>query len=312
MANLILSFEVVAPLLILMLLGAFMLRVKLFDSDMVSKLNKAAFKVFIPVLIFNNVYTSNIEEIKNIRPALFSAAVLSVAFIITMLIIPLIEKNPKKRGVMVQGIGRSNFVIYGLPLTLSLCGEEVLGKVSVEVCIVIPIINVFSVIALEIFRGGRPNLKKVLKGVITNPLIIASLLGIAALISGIKFPKVIEGALSDTGKIATPLSLIILGASINFSAVHKNLRQLIIVLFGKLILIPLIGFTLAVIFNMPKEDIAVFIAVFASPTAVSSYTMAQQMDGDSDLAAQIVAFGTTFSILTVFLWVFVLKQLSLI
>lgn len=312
MSNLILSFEVVAPLLILMLLGAFMLKIKLFDADMVTKLNKVSFKVFIPVLIFYNVYNSSIEEIKNIRPAIFSAIVLSGAFIITMLIIPLLEKNPQKRGVMVQGIGRSNFVIYGLPLALSLCGEEVLGKVSVEVAIVIPIINVFSVIALETFRGGRPELKKVLKGVLTNPLIVASVLGICVLVSGIRFPEIINGALGDVGKIATPLSLIILGASINFGAVHKNLRQLVIVLCGKLIIVPLIGFTLAVLFNMPKEDMAVFIAVFASPTAVSSYTMAQQMDGDSDLAAQIVAFGTTFSILTVFLWVFILKQLNLI
>lgn len=312
MQNLILSFEVVAPLLLLMVLGSVMLRLRLFDAYTVSKINKASFNVFIPVLVFNNVYNSSIEEIRNIRPAIFAAAVLSGVFIVTMIIIPLIEKDSRKRGVMTQGIGRSNFVIYGLPLALSLCGEQIMGKVSVEVTIVIPIINMFSVIALEIFRGGRPNIKKVLKGIVTNPLIIASVLGICALVSGIRFPKVIDGTLNDIAKIATPLSLIILGASINFSAVHKNLRQLIIVLCGKLVIVPLIGFTLAVLFNMPKDDMAVFIAVFASPTAVSSYTMAQQMDGDSDLAAQIVAFGTTLSIVTVFLWVFILKQLNLI
>lgn len=312
MQNLILSFSVVLPLVILMLLGIFMRRINLFDSETVLKLNKAVFQVFLPVLIFNNVYTSSIEDIKNIKPAIFGASVLAGAFIVTMLLIPFIEKDNRKRGVMVQGMCRSNFVIFGIPLALSLCGPEVMGKVSVEVTIVIPVINILSVVALELFRGGRPNVKKMIKGVITNPLIIGSLLGILTLISGIKFPKVIDTSLSDIAKIATPLSLIILGASINFGAIHKNLRQLIITLCGKLVLVPLVGLTIAIACGMPKEDIAVFISVFASPTAVSSYSMAQQMDGDGDLAAQIVAFGTTFSIVTVFLWVFILKQLSFI
>ena len=52
--------------------------------------------------------------------------------------------------------------------------------------------------------------------------------------------------------------------------------------------------------------------MFASPTAVSSFQMAMQMDGDSDLASQIVVFTSAFSIVTVFSWIFVLKQLSLI
>ncbi len=52
--------------------------------------------------------------------------------------------------------------------------------------------------------------------------------------------------------------------------------------------------------------------IFASPTAISSFTMAQKMDADSDLAAQIVVFTSAFCILTVFLWIFLLKQFSLI
>ena len=83
-------------------------------------------------------------------------------------------------------------------------------------------------------------------------------------------------------------------------------------LFTKLIILPVIGFAVGVLFGMSKTDLAVFIAIFASPTAVTSYTMAEQMGGDGELAAQIVAFGTAMCILTVFMWVFVLKQINLI
>jgi len=59
-------------------------------------------------------------------------------------------------------------------------------------------------------------------------------------------------------------------------------------------------------------ELIALMLIFASPTAISSFTMAQKMDGDSELAAQIVVFTSAFCILTVFLWIFTLKQFSLI
>lgn len=312
MENLIVSFNVVAPLLMLMLLGAFALRLHIFDEVTVKKMNSAVFKVFLPVLIFNNLYNSSIDDIRNINTGLYAAGILAGAFIVSLLIVPMIEKNPQKRGVMVQGICRSNFVIFGVPLCMSICGESILGKISVAVAIVVPVLNVCSVIVLEYFRGGKPDVRKMIKGILTNPLIIASVVGLIVLLSGIKLPGIIRTAVNDVAKIATPLALILLGASINLSKVRGNLRQLAVAICGKLIIIPFVGISIAAILGMRGGDIALLIAALASPTAVSSYPMAQQMSGDGELAAQIVAFGTVLCIVTVFLWVFVLKQLGLI
>ena len=312
MSNLIVSFNVVAPLLMLMLLGAFLLRIHIFDSEIVKKMNAAIFKVFLPALIFNNLYTSSINDVKDIRTGVYAAIVLALSYLVSMVFVSLVEKDSRKRGVMAQGICRSNFVIFGVPLCRAICGDAILGKISVAVAIVVPVINIFAVFTLEFFRGGKPSPKKMLKGIITNQLIISSVLGLIVLLTGIKLPEIIEKAVSDTAKIATPLALILLGASVNFGTVKGNLRQLIYTITGKLIIVPLIGISIAVFMGLRTGDLALLIAAFASPTAVSSYPMALQMDGDGDLAAQIVAFGTVACIATVFLWVFMLKQLSLI
>ncbi len=312
MENLVVSFKVVAPLIILMLLGAFMLRVHIFDDATVKKMNTAVFKVFLPALIFYNIYNSSIDDIKDIRAALYAAIVLMLAFAVFSVLICPIEKDPRKRGVMVQGICRSNFVIFGVPLCVSLCGEQILGKISVAVTIIIPLINILSVVVLEIFRGTKPSVKKILKGIITNSLTIASALGMLALVSGIKLGGVLTSALGDVSKIATPLALVLLGASIDIKKVRGNLRHLFITVFGKLIAVPFIGIFIAVLMGMRNGDLALLIAALAAPTAVSSYPMALSMDGDGELAAQIVAFGTVLCIVTVFLWVFVLKQLGLV
>ena len=312
MENLIVSFEVVAPLLILMLLGGFLRRIQVFDENTVKKMNASIFKVFLPTLIFYNLYKSSVDDIKNIDTALYTAGVIICAFLLSAVVVFLVEKDNAKRGAMVQGMCRSNFVIFGVPLCASICGDSITGKISVAVAIVVPLLNILSVLVLEFFRGGKPSIKKMIKGIITNPLIIASLLGIVVLISGIKFPILIEKSVNDVAKIATPLALILLGASVNMRSVRGNLKQLVIAVTGKLILIPFVGISIAAILGMRGGDIALLISALASPTAVSSYPMALQMDSDGDLAAQIVAFSTTLCIVTVFLWVFVLKQFGLL
>ena len=312
MENLLVSFNVVAPLIILMLLGMLLLRVHIFDENTVKKMNVSVFRLFLPVLIFNNMYNSSVEDVKNVGTALYTAAVIIGAFVLSAVFVSIVEKDPKKRGSMVQGMCRSNFVIFGVPLCVAISGEGVLGKVSVAVAIVVPVLNVLSVIVLEYFRGGKPDIKKMIKGIITNPLIIASLLGFIALISGIKFPKIISTSINDVAKIATPLALILLGASIKLSALKGNIKELIISIAGKLVVIPFVGIFIAALIGMRGGDIALLIAALASPTAVSSYPMALEMGGDGELAAQIVALGTTLCIITVFLWVFALKQIGLI
>ena len=222
MQNLIVSFNVVAPLLILMLLGGFLLRIHIFDTATVKKMNSAIFKVFLPALIFNNIYNSSIDDVKNIKTALYIVVIVVVMYLSSLLYVALTEKDNKKRGVMAQGMCRSNFVIFGLPICMLICGDEVMGKVAVAVAIVVPVLNIFSVLSLEIFRGGKPNLKKILKGIATNPLIIASVIGIIVLVSGIKLPSIIENAVSDVSKIATPLALVLLGASVNFSHILSS------------------------------------------------------------------------------------------
>jgi len=312
MENLKISFEVIAPLLVLMLLGGFLRKVKVFDENTVKKMNAAIFKAFLPTLIFYNLYKSSIDDVKDVGTALYASGVLIGAYLLSAFIVCAVEKDNAKRGAMVQGMCRSNFVIFGAPLCISICGEGIAGKISVAVAIVIPVINILSVITLEFFRGGKPSIRKMLKGVITNPLIIASAIGIVVLLSGIKLPALAEKSVSDVSKIATPLALILLGASVNLGSIKGNLKQLIIAVTGKLIVIPLVGITGAVLLGMRGGDVALLIAALASPTAVSSYPMALQMDSDSELAAQIVAFDTTICIITVFLWVFTLKQLGLI
>jgi len=312
MENLILSINVVLPLFLTMALGYVLKRLKMFDDNTLKVMNSITFKAFLPLLLFYNIYKTDLKGA--INPKLICFALISVTptFIVLCILIPLIEKDNKKRGVLIQGIFRSNFIIFGLPVACSLFSEDKVGVVAILIATVVPFFNMLAVISLEIFRCGKLDIKNTLKGIITNPLIITSAIGLLFLIFGIKLPTAIEKSISDISRIATPLSLILLGGSFSFTDVKAHLKQTIIGVTGRLIVVPSILMPISIWLGFRDIELIALMLIFASPTAISSFTMAQKMDGDSELAAQIVVFTSAFCILTVFLWIFTLKQFSLI
>ncbi len=96
--------------------------------------------------------------------------------------------------------------------------------------------------------------------------------------------------------------------SFEITKIGNNFRQLIFGVLGKLVLSPLIFLAAAVFLGFRKVELASIMVAFAAPTAVNSYIMAQQMNGDSELAAEQVVTSSAFSILTIFLCIFIFKQ----
>lgn len=312
MENFILSFNVVTPLFLIMSLGYYLKYIKLLDKQTLNVMNSVCFKVFLPILLFFNIYQSDVKSSFNINLITFSVSSIVILFIVLCFLIPKIEKDNKKRGVMIQGIFRSNFVIFGMPIATSIYGEVNIGTTALLIAVIVPLFNLLSVISLELFRDGEINLKKILKGIITNPLIIASAIGILFVTLNITLPTFIEKSVSDIAKIATPLSLILLGGSFSFSHIKEYLNHTIIIVFNKLIFVPLIFIPIAIKLGFRGIELLTILLIFAAPVAVSTFQMSKQMDGDSTLAEQSIVFTCLFCIPTVFLWILTLKQLSLI
>jgi predicted permease len=313
MENLILAFDVVLPLFLMMALGYFIKCIKMVDDGTLKKMNNVVFRVFLPILLFYNIVSTDLTTAFN-GPLILTAVLFVLGeFGLCMIVVPLVEKEKRRRGVLIQGIMRSNFVIFGLPVLVSLCGEgSNTGAVSLVIAVVVPMFNAFSVIGLEINRGGRLNFFKILKSVAANPLIIASVLGLVMLALGLKLPQVLLKPVGDLAKVATPLALVILGAEFNFSSIKGCARQLVMGVTGRLVVMPLIFLTIAILLGFRGEELIALMVMLAAPPAVSSFTMAQQMDGDSELAGGLVVFGSLFAVLTMFLWIFALKTLALI
>ena len=312
MENIILAFKVVFPILVYISLGYFFKSIKLYDTKGIKVVNDLVFKLFLPCLLFYNIYTTNVDEILNIPFIIYAISFVVIMFIILMVTVPFFIRDNSKCGVFIQGIFRSNFVLFGLPVSTTLLSEGNAGLTSLSIAFIVPLYNVLAVICLERFRKNKVNFWAIIKGILKNPLIIASALGVVFLVLDIKMPDFCGNVVRDLSRVATPLALVGLGGSFTFSAIKGNTLKLMFLLLFKLLIVPFTAIFLgAYVFGFEGAAIVTLISAFASPTAVSSFTMAQSMGGDSDLAAQTVVFTSVFSILTVFFIVAVTKSLNL-
>ncbi len=313
MESIKLSFEAIMPIFILMLIGYFIKKIKLADKKSLDVMNKLIFKIFLPVLLFYNIYNTKTADVFNLRLIVFTIVGILFIFVLGYFAVILLTKDDKKRGVMLQGFFRANFAILGVPLVSYICGDKTSGLASLMVAVVIPVFNTLAVVALERFRGGNSRLDiiKLLKGVISNPLIIGCVIGIIFFVLKIKLPSLIEKSVKDVASIATPLSIIVLGSEFEFSDIKGYFKENVIVVATRLIIVPLIIIPVAVLFGFTGEALACLLVIFASPIAVSSFAMAQQMDGDETLAVQVIAISSALCIVTLFLWIFTLSFLGL-
>jgi len=309
MQNILHLIEALAPLLFLILLGFIIKKSKLITKETTISMNKVVFSVFLPTLIFYNLYKADAEEIFN-WPVVFFAVAFTVAiFLLSLIIIPVMEKQNSKRSVLIQCVFRSNMLLLGLPIATELCGAAGTAMVTLIISVVTPIYNILAVLCFEIFDNSNFSIKRAFINILKNPLIIASVLGLGALFLNIQLPYICDRFLSDIAKIATPLALILLGGY--FEIRHSEFRLIIIGLFGRLIIAPGLCIAGSILMGFRGVELISLMAVSCTPTAVSSFTMASELRGDTALASDLFIYGTVASVITIPGWIYLVQRLGL-
>ena len=311
MENLMISANAVLPMCLVMALGYGTRRLGWLRREEISTINKIAFRIFLPCLLYYNIYCYDLSG--SFDPLLMAYAVGGVllTFGLALGYTLLTEKLPERRGVLIQGMFRSNYVIMGIPVATALLGADQLGTVSILIAVIVPLFNMLAVVVLEVFRGQKPKPLHILGQIAKNPLVIGSVLGILTLVAGIRLPHILEQTIQSVSAIASPLQLFLLGAFFQFSGLKTYRRELVTVSIAKLIVSPGLFLGLGALLGFRGVAFVSLIGIFASPTAVNSFTMAQQMGGDAELAGDIVVTTSAASILTMFLWIFLFKSLGM-
>ena len=197
-----------------------------------------------------------------------------------------------------------------MPIAMELLPGGNLGVTALMIAIVVPLYNIAAVLVLEYFRGGKPKIGKVLLAVAKNPLLIASVLGLLAKAVHLMLPGVLASFASKMNGAATPVILLLLGASFESRDLSSYKKELLICVGLRLVIFPGAILSLAMALGIRGMEFVTLLALCAAPTAVNSFNMAQQLGGDSQLAGSAVVTSTAFSCVTLFIWITLFKQLG--
>ncbi|MEJ5263143.1 MAG: AEC family transporter, partial [Ignavibacterium sp.] len=128
----------------------------------------------------------------------------------------------------------------------------------------------------------------------------------------IKLPSIVITTGNYLSELALPLALIGIGGSLNLEQIKKASALAFTSSVIKLIIIPLILTTIAFVFGYSGVDLGIMFILFASPTAIVSFIMAEAMGANSKLAGNIILISTLGSVFTIAAGILILKSFGLI
>lgn len=330
--SLLFSVNAVFPIILVAGLGFWCRKKGTISDEFLNTGNRFCFRYCFFALMFCNVY--KIEAFSDIRwnSVVTELIIIALLYCLGLMYVIFFVPDRKQKGVILQAFYRSNFAIIGIPLANNIYGEQ--GQIAAALisAVSIPVFNVLAVFSLTVFLGNRKDplsktLLSMLRKIVTNPLILGAGAGLLCIAvrpycgewrlatSNLKF---VYKALEALSGIATWLSLVILGGRFRFSAAKGLFPQIAAGVLARLLLAPVLGMTLAVylpswlnLAPLSGADYAAFFALFASPIAIASVAMADQMENDSELAGQILVWTTLFSAFTLFFQAAFLRHIGL-
>jgi predicted permease len=263
-----------------------------------TQLNRLSFYILLPALLFHKITTAARESL---APAMWIGIMLCVCSIIITIAALLWGRwmklsAPSLRSLM-QASMRGNIAYSGLPIVLFMFGADseaaqlaVLGLIPS-----VPFYNFLAVIILTPRQGAGhlTRMRRTAESILRNPLIISCVLGLICMLTQIKIPEPVMRAITNLGQAALPCALLSLGSGLSFKTINAQLKPAAAATLLKLIAMPLVGYALIRLLNIRDDQFLVISMIYlASPAAVTSYVMAEQMGADKELAASVVTLST--------------------
>ena len=293
MTNIALAF---APVFLLIVAGQVMRRREWVSDAFWRPAEAMTFYVFFPALLVAKIARADLAGLQ-ITPMLAALAVgVLVVALVVVLSRPLLAVGDAGFTSVFQGSFRPNSYV-GVAAALTLFGEDGLALMIVAIAVVVPLVNLLSVVLMVRLlgasgNGDRPSWGHTGLSVVSNPLIAACLVGLALNGSGIELPPVILPLLNILGAAALPIGLLAVGAGLDSGAARQAGRLVALTTGLKLILLPLATYAAATAFGVNGLAMAICIMYATLPGSSTSYVMARQMGGDATLLAGIITVTT--------------------
>ena len=314
MENLIFSLNATIPIFLMMLLGMLFRKLGWMDEVFAAKMNKFVFLVPLPVLLFEQLATVDFSEVWDIKFILFCFVVTAISITISTLI-SLLWKDRSVKGEFIQATYRSSAALLGIAFIQNIYGTA--GMAPLMIIGSVPLYNIMAVVVLSVFKPGNNSfdkalVKKTLKGIATNPIIIGIVVGFVWSALKLPMPLILHKTVSSIGATATPMGLMSMGATFEMKKATSKMKPTLVAVFMKLIGFCAIFLPVAAMLGFRNEQLIAILVMLGSATTVSSFVMARSMGHEGTLSSGVIMMTTLLSAFTLTMWLDVLRSFGLV
>ena len=314
MENLIFSLNATIPIFLMMLLGMLFRKLGWMDEVFAAKMNKFVFLVPLPVLLFEQLATVDFSEVWDIKFILFCFVVTAISITISTLI-SLLWKDRSIKGEFIQATYRSSAALLGIAFIQNIYGTA--GMAPLMIIGSVPLYNIMAVVVLSLFKPGNNSfdkalVKKTLKGIATNPIIIGIVAGFVWSALKLPMPSILHKTVSSIGATATPMGLMSMGATFEMKKATSKIKPTLVAVFMKLIGFCAIFLPMAAMLGFRNEQLIAILVMLGSATTVSCFVMARNMGHEGTLSSGVIMMTTLLSAFTLTMWLDVLRSFGLV
>lgn len=314
MENLIFSLNATIPIFLMMLLGMLFRKLGWMDEVFAAKMNKFVFLVPLPVLLFEQLATVDFSEVWDIKFILFCFVVTAISITISTLI-SLLWKDRSVKGEFIQATYRSSAALLGIAFIQNIYGTA--GMTPLMIIGSVPLYNIMAVVVLSVFKPGNNSfdkalVKKTLKGIATNPIIIGIVAGFVWSALKLPMPLILHKTVSSIGATATPMGLMSMGATFEMKKATSKMKPTLVAVFMKLIGFCAIFLPVAAMLGFRNEELIAILVMLGSATTVSCFVMARNMGHEGTLSSGVIMMTTLLSAFTLTMWLDVLRSFGLV
>lgn len=300
MANFLLGLNIIFPIFFVIFAGYLAKQKGFLDEHFVSTSTWIVFYVALPLKLFSDIRSAHIETLPTTYVAYILLGIFLIFFATWIAARPFIPDR-KKLSAFVHCSFRSNFVYVGYPIL-----ESLYGKPSPEHMIVITVFgltlyNILAIVILTLYSESddkKLHPGKILLKILKNPMIIAIFIGVLFNILQIPVYTGLNKGISLLAALCTPLSLLLIGASLNFESVTHDLALVFASATIRTILTPLILIPVGIAIGLSAVELGIAYVFWATPCAINCFIYTKEMGGDSELASKIITTSFLFAIVT--------------
>lgn len=301
----------IIPILLLMGAGLLSRKLRFLKSGDERVLSAYVYYFALPALFFvNMVETSFIEE-ETLKFAL--AGVLPVLVVVAIYLLLYFTVRFARNTLYLLTLSTifGSLAFFGIPFITFAFPSPMEGeRLATLAAASISVVSVTtSITILELYKLEKSTmvegLKRVLKRLSKNPLILSIFAGILLSLVGVEIPSPISASLHMLGGTTSTVAIFMLGVFL-YGRRYTNLKQAFGLSLMRVVFLPVVAFLTTILFNLPDPQRSTLILMHGMPVAISMIVLSERYDFYKETIASLVLISSLGAALYLNLWLFLL------